>query len=128
MFKYITLCLLMVACTNMPSYEPENNEEYIEQLEAITDQEIKVETSRTYAYTGIALVIAGVALGAFAGRYKSALVTGVVGVVLMTFPFVFNSEYFDWIAGIFISFLIIYGLVFLYKFQINKNKSNNNSV
>jgi hypothetical protein len=128
MFKYITLCLFMVACTSVPSYEPENNDEYIEQLIAQTDSQIKAETSRTYAYAGVALVLAGVAMLAFTPKIASGLIITASGIGLMAFPFILNSEWFDWIAGIFVSFVLIDGLIFLYKFQINKNKSNTKSV
>jgi hypothetical protein len=117
----------MVACTTVPSYEPENNEEYIDQLIAQTDQQIKAETSRTYAYAGVALLVAGVAMLAFTPKTTSALIITASGAGLMAFPFILNSEWFDWVAGIFVSFVLIDGLIFLFKFQINKNKSDNST-
>lgn len=110
----------MVSCTSMPSYEPETNDEYIEQLEAITDQQIKAETSRTYSYAGIAMLVSGVAMVAFSGKYMSGLIVSLAGTIIMTFPFIFNSEWFDWVVGIFIAFVLIYGFYFLYKFRIKK--------
>jgi len=118
----------MVACTTVPSYEPENNEEYIDQLIAQTDQQIKAETSRTYAYAGVALLVAGVAMLAFTPKTTSALIITASGAGLMAFPFILNSEWFDWVAGIFVSFILIDGLIFLFKFQINKNKSDNSTI
>lgn len=127
--RLLLLSLLLAGCaTELPVYQPETNDEYIEQLIAQTDQQIKAETSRTYAYAGVALLVAGVATLAFTGKYVSGLIISLAGGIIMTFPFVLNSEYFDWIAGGFILFVAIDGLIFLYKFKINKNKSDTKSV
>jgi hypothetical protein len=126
--KLLLLCLLLVGCaTDLPTYQPENNDEYIEQLIAQTDSQIKAETSRTYAYAGVALVLAGVAMLAFTPKITSGLIVTASGAGLMAFPFILNSEWFDWVAGIFVSFILIDGLIFLCKFQINKNKSDSST-
>ena len=129
MIRLFLLSVILAGCvTDAPVYQPESNDEYIEQLIAQTDQQIKAETSRTYAYAGIALLVAGVATLAFTGKYVSGLIISIAGGIIMTFPFVLNSEYFDWIAGGFLLFVAVDGLIFLYKFQVNKNKSDTKSV
>lgn len=116
----------MVACTSMPSYEPETNDEYIEQLEAQSDQEIKAETLRTYTYAGIAMLVAGVSMIAFTSRYKSGLIFAVTGAIVMAFPFIFNSKWFDWVFGISIALILLDGLWFLFRFTAKyiNNKAN----
>lgn len=112
--RLLLLSLLLVGCaTELPVYQPETNDEYIEQLIAQTDQQIKAETSRTYAYAGIALLVAGVATLAFTGKYISGLIISLAGVIIMTFPFVLNSEYFDWIAGGFLLFVAVDIIIFI---------------
>lgn len=114
--RLLLLSLLLVGCaTDLPVYQPETNDEYIEQLRAQTDQQIKAETSRTYAYAGIALLVAGVAMLAFTEKYLSGVIVSGSGAIIMTFPFVLNSEYFDWIAGGFILFIAIDGIIFISK-------------
>ena len=127
--RLLLLTLLLVGCsTELPVYQPENNDEYIEQLQAQVDSQIKAETSRTYSYAGIALLVAGVGLLAFTPKITSGLIITASGAGLMSFPFILNSEWFDWLAGFFIGFILIDGLIFLYKFQINKKNSDTKSV
>jgi len=124
--KLLLLSLLLVGCaTDLPTYQPETNDEYIEQLIAQTDSQIKAETSRTYAYAGVALVLAGVAMLAFTPKITSGLIITASGAGLMAFPFILNSEWFDWIAGGFILFVAVDGAIFIYKFFNNKNCSDN---
>jgi hypothetical protein len=124
--KLLLLSLLLVGCaTDLPTYQPETNDEYIEQLIAQTDSQIKAETSRTYAYAGVALVLAGVAMLAFTPKITSGLIVTASGAGLMAFPFILNSEWFDWIAGGFLLFVAVDGAIFIYKFFNNKNHSDN---
>ena len=124
--RLLLLSLLLVGCaTELPTYQPENNDEYIEQLQAQTDSQIKAETSRTYAYAGVALVLAGVATLAFTPKITSGLIVTASGAGLMAFPFILNSEWFDWIAGGFLLFVAVDGAIFIYKFFNNKNHSDN---
>jgi len=126
--RLLLLSLMLAGCaTELPTYQPENNDEYIEQLQAQVDGQIKAETSRTYAYAGVALVVAGVAMLAFTPKITSGLIITASGAGLMAFPFILNSEWFDWIAGIFVSFTLIDVLIFVYKFQVSKNKNNSST-
>jgi hypothetical protein len=114
--RLLLLSLLLVGCaTELPVYQPENNDEYIEQLIAQTDSQIKAETSRTYAYAGVALLVAGVAMLAFTPKITSGLIITASGAGLMAFPFILNSEWFNWIAGGFILFLAVDLVIFISK-------------
>lgn len=130
--RYLLMILFVVGCTtaSVPSYQPADNEEYIEQLEAQTDQAIKGNTLQVYTYAGIGLFTAGVAMLAFTPKVKSGLVMMLGGGLAMSSPFIFNSKWFDWIFGIASAFVLIDCLWFLYVFTsgyIKKVKENKSS-
>lgn len=120
MLRLVLLSLLLVGCVtaSAPVYQPADNEEYIEQLEAQTDQEIKADTLRIYTYAGIGLFTAGVAMLAFTPKVKSALVIMLGGGLAMGSPFIFNSKWFEWIFGTALAFILLDGLYILYRFTI----------
>jgi hypothetical protein len=127
---FILLSFLLIGCTttHLPAYQPADNEEYIEQLEVQSDQEIKSNTLQVYTYAGIGLFTAGVAMLAFTPKVKSALVLMVGGGLAMGSPFIFNSEWFAWIFGTALAFALLDGLWLLYTFSyscIKNNKTNN---
>ena len=120
MKQLLILSLLLVGCVtaNTPVYEPANNDEYIQQMEAQSDQEIKGNTIQVYTYAGIGLFTAGVAMLAFTPKTKSALVIMLGGGLAMSSPFIFNSKWFEWIFGTALAFILLDGLYILYRFTI----------
>ncbi|CAB5178928.1 hypothetical protein UFOVP157_54 [uncultured Caudovirales phage] len=117
---FILLSFFLAGCvaSKMPTYQPADNDEYIEQLEAQTDQEIKADTLRIYTYAGIGLFTAGVAMLAFTPKIKSALVIILGGGLAMGSPFIFNSDWFAWIFGTALAFALLDGLYILYRFSV----------
>lgn len=117
---FILLSFFLAGCvaTKMPTYQPADNDEYIEQLEAQTDQEIKADTLQVYTYVGVGLFTAGVAMLAFTPKVKSALVIMLGGGLAMGSPFIFNSDWFAWIFGTALAFALLDGLYVLYRFSV----------
>lgn len=114
--RLFLICLLLAGCaTELPTYQPENNDEYIEQLRAITDQQIKAETLKTYSWSGLVMLVSGVALVAFTTRYTSGFIIAISGALLMSFPFILNSEWFDWVFGIAVGICLLDGIYILYR-------------
>jgi len=115
--KYIFLLFILTACANVntPSYDPINNDEYIEQLEAQNDQKIKADTLQVYAYLGAALFASGVAMLAFTPRVRSGLIMLLGGLVAMGTPFVFNSPWWNWSIGLFVFIVFADGLYLLFR-------------
>ena len=126
---FILLTFFLIGCTTakVPVYEPADNDEYIEQLEAQSDQEIKADTLQVYTYVGVGLFTAGVAMLAFTPKVKSALVIMLGGGLAMGSPFIFNSEWFAWIFGTALALALLDGLWILYRFSVQyvANKSQN---
>ena len=117
---FILLSFLLAGCvaSKMPTYQPADNDEYIEQLEAQSDQEIKADTLQVYTYVGVGLFTAGVAMLAFTPKVKSALVIMLGGGLAMGSPFIFNSEWFAWIFGTALALALLDGLYLLYRFSM----------
>lgn len=115
--KKLFLLLLLTGCAsvNTPHYEPADNEEYIEQLEATTDQKIKADTLQVYTYVGAALFAAGVLLVALTPRFKSGVVITLGGLLAMGTPFILNAVWFDWVFGVAVSIALVYLLYFLFR-------------
>lgn len=113
----IIISFLLAGCiaSQMPSYEPSTNEEYIEQYEAHTDAEIKADTIQVYTYAGIALFTAGVAMCALTPRIKSGIIMIAGGALAMSTPFVFNSEWFAWVFGTAVAIALLDGLYILFR-------------
>lgn len=131
MKKLFLLSLLLVGCeTAKPSYEPQNNDEYLEQLETFSDQKIKADTLQVYTYVGAALFAAGVLLVALTPKFKSGVIIALGGLLAMGTPFVFNSEWFSWVFGIAVVFALLNVLYVLFRTTMNyieskRNNSNN---
>lgn len=123
---FTVLALLLTGCvtSHTPVYQPADNDEYIEQLEAQTDAEIKADTLQIYTYAGIGLFTAGVALIAFTPKMKSGLIMMGGGGLAMGSPFILNSKWFDWIFGIGSALIVLDGLYFLWRFSVNYFKQN----
>jgi hypothetical protein len=117
--RYLILALCLVGCATaeLPTYQPANNDEYIEQLQAQSDQEIKADTLKVYTYAGIAIFMAGVATLSFTPRIRSGLFLMLGGSLAMASPFILNSEWFSWIFGVAITLALLDGLWILYKFS-----------
>jgi hypothetical protein len=118
-FLYL-LSFLLLGCANVntPRYEPANNEEYIEQYEAQSDQEIKANTLQVYTYAGVALFTAGVAMIAFTPRIKSGLIMLLGGLLAMGSPFIFNTEWFAWVFGVALAIALLDGLYVLFRLTV----------
>lgn len=115
--KYLLLCLLLVGCAtaSVPSYIPADNDEYIEQLEAQSDQQIKADTLSLYSYAGIGMFVAGVALLSFTPRIRSAALLMAGGALAMASPFILNSAWFQWLLGTASWLAVAGGLYVLYR-------------
>jgi hypothetical protein len=124
LFTLLALLLTGCATKHTPVYEPANNDEYIEQVEAESNAEIKSNTLQTYTYAGIGLFTAGVALVAFTPKMKSGVIMMGGGGLAMGSPFIFNSEWFDWVFGIATAIIVIDGLYFLWRFSTNYFKQD----
>ena len=91
----------IIGCTTeLPSYTPENIDEYVEQLDAISSNQVKQTTLNMYSYVGMALFVAGVGTLAWTARLKSGLYMLAGGIALMASVWIFDSPWFDWIVGI----------------------------
>ena len=130
--KKLFLLFLLTGCANVntPHYEPADNEEYIEQLEATTDQKIKADTLQVYTYVGAALFAAGVIMVALTPRFKSGIVIILGGLLAMGTPFILNAVWFDWVFGVGIGIALFYILYFLFRktadyISSKRNDSNN---
>lgn len=127
--KYLLLVLCLVGCATaeLPTYQPANNDEYIEQLEAQSDQEIKAETLKVYTYAGIAVFMAGVATLSFTPRIRSGALLMLGGSLAMASPFILNSDWFGWVFGVALTLALLDGLWLLYRFSAqyiaNKNQA-----
>ena len=126
------LSMLLAGCANVntPHYEPLDNEEYIEQLEAQSDQEIKANTLEIYTYAGVALFVSGVAMVAFTPKIRSGLIMLLGGLLAMGTPFIFNAEWFGWVFGVAIVIALLDGLYVLFRFTkkyVETKGSNGNS-
>jgi hypothetical protein len=86
--------------TELPTYQPENIDEYVEQLEAISSNSIKETSLNLYSYVGMALFVAGVGTLAWTSKIKSGAYMLAGGVALMSSVWLFDSPWFDWIVGI----------------------------
>jgi hypothetical protein len=86
--------------TDAPTYTPENIDEYVEQLDAISSNQVKQTTLNMYSYVGMALFVAGVGTLAWTARLKSGLYMLIGGIALMASVWIFDSPWFDWIVGI----------------------------
>ena len=120
--KYLSILLFVLAgCANVntPVYEPTNNDEYIEQLEASTSAETKSDALKLYTYVGSAMFVGGILLIAFRQQIKSGLTISGGGLVAMGTPFIFNSGWFDWIIGIAFGLCVAEFLYFLFKITAN---------
>jgi len=100
-FLHITILFILVGCaTNqVPTYQAENIDEYIEQYQAQSNQSIISNTLHTYSFAGIGMFVAGVGVLAFTSRIKSGMYMIAGGGALMSAVWIFNSEWFDWIVG-----------------------------
>ena len=98
---YLLTTLLIVGCaTNqIPTYEAENIDEYIQQLEAQSNVVIASNTLSMYSWAGLGLFVAGVGTLAWTSKIKSGLYMIAGGSLLMSAVWIFNSEWFDWIVG-----------------------------
>jgi hypothetical protein len=117
---FILLSFFLAGCvaSKMPVYQPADNDEYIEQLEAQTDQEIKADTLQVYTYVGVGLFTAGVAMLAFTPKVKSSLIIMLGGGLAMGSPFIFNSDWFGWVFGTALVIALLDGLFILYRFTM----------
>ena len=129
--KYLSIIFLLVACNTIPEYKPANNKEYIQQMEARSDQNIKTHTLQVYTYVGVSLFITGVAMIAFTSKLRSGVIMMLGGGIAMCSPFIFDSKWFDWVFGVSISFVLIDLLWFIFKMTkeviANKTSSDNKS-
>jgi len=123
----LTSLILLSACTpvEIKPYEAKNNHEYIEQIKAVSNNEIKSDTLKVYSYIGAGLFVAGIGLIALTPKLKSGLVFVAGGSVAMFVPFILNSAWFDWLLGIAFAIIFIDGLYFLIRYSITYIKSRN---
>lgn len=106
--KTLALVLILVtiglfsgcSTTELPTYQPENIDEYIEQLDAISSNSIKATSLNLYSYVGMALFVAGIGTLAWTSRIKSGAYMLAGGVALMASVWLFDSPWFDWVVGI----------------------------
>ena len=123
----LTSLILLSACTpvEIKPYEPKSNDEYIEQIEALSNNEIKSESLKFYSFVGAGLFIAGVGLIALTPKLNAGLVFTAGGGVAMFIPIILNSPWFDWLVGIAFTLTFLYGLYFLIRYSIAYFKSRN---
>jgi len=84
----------------LPTYQPENIDEYLEQLDAISSNSIKATSLNLYSYVGMALFVAGIGTLAWTTRIKSGVYMLAGGCALMASVWLFDSPWFNWIVGI----------------------------
>jgi len=128
MSKFIALALILLAgCATerVKPYEATNNDEYIEQMEAETDAEIKSDTLKIYTFVGAGLFVAGVAMVALTPKLKSGVTMIAGGAVAMGSPFILNSVWFDWVFGLAFAFILLDGMYFGVRFTISYFKKLN---
>lgn len=106
--KTLALVLILVtigffsgcSTTELPTYQPENIDEYLEQLDAISSNSIKATSLNLYSYVGMALFVAGIGTLAWTSKIKSGAYMLAGGVALMASVWLFDSPWFDWVVGI----------------------------
>ena len=113
----IASSLLLIACksNDLPQYQPENIDEYIDQLDAVTSNSIKETTLNLYSYVGIALFVSGIGTLAWTSRFKSGLYMLAGGAVLMASVWVFHSPWFNWVVGAVFGFIATDIIYIIYK-------------
>ena len=117
MKRYILLALLLAGCaaTN-PIPEPRTQEEldlWIQAQGFINQSDTKSETLWMYSTGSFAMFSLGLAVAAFwASRRLSGLALMGGGVVGMASVWVFDSDWFPWVAGVTVGLVLLSALAF----------------